>query len=340
LSNAEILKEGWLPASWNGGHAYPDRVNAAAPSVLGFYAERYTHSDQQVWRERLAAGEIWRNGQQLLADGPLSAGDRLVWHRPPWQEPAVPVLHEGSIVFDDGDLLVLNKPSGLPVLPAGGFLKHTLLTQLEGWASMGVISSAGGLPRPVHRLGRFTSGLLVCARRAESRAWLSAQLRESTLGAQGSDHEGGCRKIYRAITHPLPEDWRVSEIRWVKSEIGLAPHPHLGKIWCHDPESDHQSLSAVSEIKLIERRGLSCLVEVLIATGRPHQIRIHTASIGAPLIGDPLYLSGGMFHSHALPGEGGYSLHAYRLRLLQPDRSCLELSAPLPSIMVEMGASN
>ena len=76
-----------------------------------------------------------------------------------------------DVVHVDDHLLVLNKPSGLPVLPAGGFLEHTLLKQLQAWAPEA---------RPVHRLGRFTSGLLVCARRPATRAWLSAQLRDST----------------------------------------------------------------------------------------------------------------------------------------------------------------
>ena len=76
-------------------------------------------------------------------------------------------------LFDDGDLVVINKPRGLPVLPAGGFLEHTLLIQLQQRHQADPL----GLPRPVHRLGRFTSGLLVCARQPLSRAWLSAQLR-------------------------------------------------------------------------------------------------------------------------------------------------------------------
>ncbi|MBD1195544.1 RluA family pseudouridine synthase [Vulcanococcus sp. Clear-D1] len=333
MSNAEILKEGWLPASWNGGHAYADRANAAAPSVVGFYAERYTHSDRQVWRERLAAGEIWRNGQQLLADGPLSAGDRLVWHRPPWQEPAVPVLHEGSIVFDDGDLLVLNKPSGLPVLPAGGFLKHTLLTQLEGWASMGVISSAGGLPRPVHRLGRFTSGLLVCARRAESRAWLSAQLRESTSAAVDVVSPPPCRKLYRALCQELPPDWAIGERRVVYAGIGKRSHPLLGLIWCAAGPGDRFALQSRSEIKLLERRQKACLVDVAIATGRPHQIRIHTAIIGAPLVGDALYLSGGDLDVNVLPGDGGYWLHAYHLHFRSCNGEPIDLEASLPLVL-------
>ena len=134
MSSAPAAGEGWLAAAFNRGHAYRDQADQPAASISAFYAARYRHSDQAVWCERLAAGEIHCNGQPLRADAPLAAGDRLVWHRPPWQEDAVPVLSERSIVFDDGDLLVLNKPSGLPVLPAGGLLEHTLLAQLQPWA--------------------------------------------------------------------------------------------------------------------------------------------------------------------------------------------------------------
>ena len=300
--------EPWLPAALNRGHAYRDRVDQAVPTISGFYAARYRHSDQAVWMQRLAAGEICCNGQQLRADAALAAGDRLVWHRPPWQEEAVPVLSERSIVFDDGDLLVLNKPSGLPVLPAGGFLEHTLLAQLQGLAPAS---------RPVHRLGRFTSGLLVCARRPNTRAWLSAQLRNSTE-VRVAGEQGRCRKLYRALTQPLPSDWVIAETRQITTPIGRRPHPLLGALWCAARPGDPAALRARSDVTLLERRHQACLVEVAIHTGRPHQIRIHAAALGAPLLGDPLYLSGGLARSDARPGDGGYRLHAYAIEVLNP----------------------
>jgi len=321
LSKASSASEAWLPAAFNQGHAYRDRVDRPASSIAGFYAERYRHSNQAVWMERLAAGEVWCNGQQLRADAPLSAGDRLVWHRPPWQEAAVPVLSERSIVFDDGDLLVLNKPSGLPVLPAGGFLEHTLLTQLQGWAPEA---------RPVHRLGRFTSGLLVCARRPSTRAWLSAQLRESTSAAADSAASHACRKLYRALTQPLPRAWAIGETSVISAAIGRRPHPLLGQIWCAADPGDAAALPSRSELTLVERRSDSCLVDLAIATGRPHQIRIHTAAIGAPLLGDPLYRAGGSADPAVLPGKGGYHLHAHRLNLQLQNGESLKLQAPLP----------
>jgi 23S rRNA pseudouridine1911/1915/1917 synthase len=318
----------WLPAAFNQGHAYRDCVDRPAASIAGFYSERYRHSDQAAWTERLTAGEIWCNGQQLRADAALAAGDRLVWHRPPWQEAAVPVLSERSVVFDDGDLLVLNKPSGLPVLPAGGFLEHTLLTQLQSWAPEA---------RPVHRLGRFTSGLLVCARRPETRSWLSAQLRESTSAAADPAAPHACRKLYRALTQPLPSAWAIGETRVISAAIGRRPHPLLDQIWCAADPGDAAALPSRSELTLVERRSDSCLVDLAIATGRPHQIRIHTAVIGAPLLGDPLYRPGGSADPAVLPGEGGYHLHAYRLNLQLQNGVSLQLHAPLPASLDLLG---
>jgi hypothetical protein len=158
----EPLPAGWLPPAFNQGWTYRDRPGPgleSGTSVAAYYASRYGHSDHQVWRHRLAAGEVEWNGQRLRADAALAAGDRLAWHRPPWQEAAVPDLP--GPLFDDGDLLVIDKPSGLPVLPAGGWLEHTVMLLLERRHR----GDPAGLPRPVHRLGRFTSGLLVCARR-------------------------------------------------------------------------------------------------------------------------------------------------------------------------------
>jgi 23S rRNA pseudouridine1911/1915/1917 synthase len=327
---------GWLPAALNGGHRYPDRVDslAAGQVVSAFYAARYRHSDAAVWRERLAAGEICRNGQQLRADVPLAAGDRLLWHRPPWQEGAVPVLP--GPLFDDGDLLVFNKPSGLPVLPAGGWLEHTVLGQLEHQCVVGALDACAGSPRPVHRLGRFTSGLLLCARRPASRAWLSALLRDSTAGqtTPGAPATSPCRKTYRALLQPpLPCSPLLAlapgDSLDLTSPIGRRPHARLGTIWAAVCAAG--ALAARSTLTLLRRTNKSWLVELTIASGRPHQIRIHTAAAGAPLLGDPLYGPGGLPSPQALPGDGGYHLHAHRLRLPLVDGRLLELEAPLPA---------
>ena len=322
----------WLPAARNAGFPYRDRVEAPAKSVAAYYAARHSHSSLAVWRARLAAGEIWRNGERLHSDGPLRAGDRLCWQRPPWREEAVP--GRWRVVHDDGDLHVIDKPSGLPVLPAGGWLDHTVLRLLERRHRQ----DPRGVPRPVHRLGRHTSGLLVCARQASSRRWLSARLRESTAalaGPEGSadwapEHgQPQCRKVYEALLAPggLPATLLPGEALTLTTAIGRRPHPRLGWIWCAALAARPGDLAARSRLTLLERSGASDRVEVAIATGRPHQIRIHCAALGAPLLGDPLYLPGGLAREEGLPGEGGYQLRAQRLELARPDGTWLRLVA-------------
>ncbi|MEB3200816.1 MAG: RluA family pseudouridine synthase [Synechococcaceae cyanobacterium] len=327
----------WLAAGYNRGWLYRDRVGAEGDgrSVLAFYSDRYAHSTAAVWRERLLQGQILRNGSPLLEDGPLRRGDRLCWQRPPWREEAVPAAL--PVVFDDGDLLVLHKPSGLPVLPAGGFLEHTLLRLLERrWGA-----DVGGPPRPVHRLGRFTSGLLVCARRPASRAWLSAQLRESTAAAAGGGEAAAAgvenapvlgrpaaaRKLYRALIPSGALPLLPGQSLSVTVPIGRQAHPRLGQIWAAGGEG---CLPACSRLTLVGRSSAGDVLEVAIATGRPHQIRIHCAAAGAPLLGDPLYAPGGAARPEALPGDGGYVLHALALELQRPDQRSLRLEAPPP----------
>jgi 23S rRNA pseudouridine1911/1915/1917 synthase len=322
-STALWTDQGWLPARLNQGWTYRDRVLSPCSSVAAFYAATYPHSTLQTWQERLVAGQIRWNGALLRKDGPLQAGDQLLWRRPPWQEEAVPA--DWSVVHDDGDVLVIDKPAGLPVLPAGGWLEHTVLRLLEQRHRQ----DPAGVPRPVHRLGRFTSGLLVCARQRATRRWLSARLRESTASLAAA---AACRKVYRALLVPtgLPAAMALLETRTIRAPIGRRPHPRLGLIWCAGG-GDPADLAARSTLTLIERGPDAAAVEVTIASGRPHQVRIHCAAIGAPLLGDPLYLPGGAARPDALPGDGGYQLRAQRLALSLPDGFSLMLEAPEPA---------
>lgn len=263
-------------------------------------ARRYGHSPQDVWDSRIHSGEISLNGQTLLHDVPVGFGDVVEWRRPPWLEPAVP--DQWPVVHDDGDVLVINKPSGLPVMPGGGFLQHTLSALLTESSQ-----SAGDslVPKPVHRLGRFTSGLQVCARRPQTRAMLSRELRP----------EGGCRKTYLAWTQPL-RGLSAGEPMVVTSDVVERPHPFLGWVWGPEPldgEPCRRRLHARSDLRLLKRCDQGDLVEVSISTGRPHQIRIHLAQLGSPLLGDPLYLTEQRVNAAAVPGDGGYRLHAHTL---------------------------
>jgi 23S rRNA pseudouridine1911/1915/1917 synthase len=278
----------------NQGWVYQDCVSRAASGVtlLEFYAKRYRRFSLQDWRSRIVAGQVWVEGELGTVDRVVQAGQQLAYHRPPWQEPEVPLSFD--VLYKDADLLAIAKPSGLPVLPGGGFLEHTLLHLLRR-------RYPHETPVPVHRLGRGTSGLVLLARSALARSELSRQIRDRTL-----------KKIYRALIGPsdLPEQFTIEQ------PIDKIPHPFLGHIYSATPAGKYSR----SDVRVLQRTSQVTLVEVSIPTGRPHQIRIHLAAAGFPLVGDPLYGVGGVPPSEttAVPGDCGYYLHAFRLEFTHP----------------------
>lgn len=152
----------------------------------------------------------------------------------------------------------------------------------------------------MHRLGRGTSGLLLFARTQEARRAVAAQWRE-----------GAVRKEYRALVTGVPSSSRFT----IDVPIGTVSHPRLGTVHAAAPGGR----LAISHVEVLGSDAAQSLVAVQIPTGRPHQIRIHLAAAGHPLVGDPLYVSGGVPGSHpGMPGEGGYRLHSYHLELMHP----------------------
>jgi 23S rRNA pseudouridine1911/1915/1917 synthase len=293
----------------NGGCAYREQIGPghAGRSVLAHLVSRYTHSSPEEWKQRLAEGQVELDGHPTVADELLRRGQHLVWHRPPWHEPEVP-LHF-SVLHEDAEVLAVSKPSGLPTMPAGGFLDHTLLA---------LVRAAYPDAHPLHRLGRFTSGLVVFARTQAAAAALSGAWRRHDVV-----------KDYRALASGRP-DWEVLEIT---AAIGPVEHPRLRSVYAAHADGK----AARSRATVIARRETATLCDVRITTGRPHQVRIHLAWSGHPLVGDPLYEAGGrpLQVAPALPGDGGYLLHAHRLRCLHPGgRGVLDIEAPPPESLV------
>ncbi|MCG9891749.1 MAG: pseudouridine synthase [Thermosynechococcaceae cyanobacterium MS004] len=319
----------------NQGWCYYNRVDrqSVGLNVLTYYTQRYTHSNEAEWRSRIDAGQITVNGNIAAADWPLQVGQQLIYHRPPWVEPAAPLTFE--VLYEDVDLLVIVKPSGLPVLPGGGFLEHTLLHQLRRQYPQDT-------PVPIHRLGRGTSGLMLLARSPLAKTNLSQQLRENTLNPSGllqsNGSERSIRKVYRALAQgtDMPNTFTVTQ------PIGKIAHPNLGYIYGAIYDAEGQGKSAVSHCKVLKRHAENALIEVTILTGRPHQIRIHLAAAGYPLVGDPLYGVGGLPLTVAsegaqaipVPGDCGYFLHAYQLTITHPrTRLTMEWTCPAPAIL-------
>lgn len=277
----------------NQGWVYEDRVRQNGLTLLEYYAQHYFHSSRQAWLDRIQSGAISINQIPITdPDTRLQAGALLAYRRSPWVEPEV--SFEIQFLYEDQHLLVLDKPSGLPVLPGGGFLENTVW----GWLRREYKTP----PVPVHRLGRGTSGILILAKTEEARSRLSAALRDRTI-----------EKRYRALATGIPELDQFT----ITNRIGKVAYPQLGELFV----ATETGKPAISHCDVLERERIpgATLLEVTIPTGRPHQIRIHLAAAGYPLWGDPLYGIGGVaIDQTSVPGDCGYLLHAYEIGLTHP----------------------
>jgi 23S rRNA pseudouridine1911/1915/1917 synthase len=275
----------------NRGWSYREQVgpDAAGLTVLQYLTATRLHSSEAEWNGRIVRGEVEVEGTRVRADDVLFAGQTVVWHRPPWDEPEVPTHFD--IIHEDDAILVVNKPSGLPTMPAGGYLDQTLLALVRRQCPEA---------SPLHRLGRFTSGLVLFARHRQAASQLARAWRQRTV-----------KKTYRALGLGVTR----AEMFVIDVPIGPVEHPVLGTVQaaCEGGRPSH------SVAFVLEQRHDQTLFSVEITTGRPHQIRIHMAYAGHPLVGDPLYeTGGGLKHRPGLPGDGGYFLHAEKLQFTHP----------------------
>ncbi|RYR36535.1 hypothetical protein Ahy_A09g041495 isoform C [Arachis hypogaea] len=286
-------------------------------------------------------------------DAVLRVGSKLVYHRLPWKEPDAPYILE--VLYEDDDMIALNKPSGLQVLPGGLFQQRTVLTQLKWEANKQSTVKAHQRLHfvPVHRLGRGTSGLLLCAKTKLAKARLASYFADGTSQIGGkrdtNKEHGKIAKIYRALVSGIVDNDKVI----INQPIGIVKYPDVATGLYVASESGKPALSIVN---VLERgvQGNNTLVQVQIESGRPHQIRIHLSFIGHPLLGDPLYAVGGQPKcldcdvinerfaadggyerpTKPVPGDCGYYLHAHQLIISHPvTNEVIEIIAPLPSIL-------
>jgi 23S rRNA pseudouridine1911/1915/1917 synthase len=307
----------------NGGYVYRDLASAADEGlpVLLFYARRYAQASEAEWRRRIENGLITVNGRAAAPEAILKRGDRLAYARPPWEEPAAP-LHVETL-YEDQDVLVLAKPSGLPVLPGGMYLENTLLHLTR--------RRYGPACSPLHRLGRGTSGAILFTRNAAAARILTAAMKERRIV-----------KVYLALASgtAMPDAFTVD------APIGLVPYRRPFAV--HAYRSDGRpALSLVRALRRLPEKSAS-LLEVTIPTGRPHQIRVHLSYAGWPLIGDPLYGKGGIPRADAAdgdaaatPGDCGYLLHAWKIMFPHPSRGGeVEVVCPPPPALDPAGEAS
>ena len=221
--------------------------------------------------------------------------------------PLVPQDIPLDIVFEDGDVVVVNKPRGMVVHPAPGHPDGTLVNALL-YHCGDTLSGIGGEKRPgiVHRIDKDTSGLLIAAKNDLAHQFLSSQLSDHTL----------CREYEAVVRGNLRQDSGT-----VDAPIGR--HPTDRKRMA---VTEKNSRSAVTHWQVIDRYRGYCHIKCRLETGRTHQIRVHMAHIGHPLLGDGTY--GAPSPEKGLEGQ---CLHARRLKFIHPrTRELVELECPLP----------
>ncbi|XP_020108671.1 RNA pseudouridine synthase 5 isoform X1 [Ananas comosus] len=344
----------------NEGLSYTDVIRCAhaCPSLIDFYSSNYMSSaPREGWIQRIRNGQITIDG--VVVRDPSSVlrdGSRVVYHRIPWKEPQAP--HLLPVLYEDDDMIAINKPSGLQVLPGGLFQQRTVLMQLQwkDWNNTtSCCSKRKAHPVPVHRLGRGTSGILLCAKTKIAKVRLASYFAEGTANGTVERDEPEFHKarriskFYRALVTGVLEKDEVE----INQPIGLVHYPGVAHGLYVASSSGKPAMSKVCVLERDLEKSQT-LVQVEIYSGRPHQIRIHLASIGHPLLGDSLYETGGQpkfcesEHTNGcfaedggyqkplqpVPGDCGYHLHAHWLVLCHPTTNdILKIAAPLPVIL-------
>ena len=261
----------------------------------------------------IESGEVAVNGRAVSKSYKLAGGEDIAVTLPePEPVEAVPQGIPLDVVYEDADVIVVNKPSGMVVHPAPGHPDGTLVNALL-YHCAGTLSGVGGALRPgiVHRIDRDTSGLIIAAKNDAAHQYLSAQLADHTLA-----------RTYECIV--------VGALREDRGTVDapIARHP-----------TDRKRMAvvaggreAVTHWEVIARYPGYTHVRCRLETGRTHQIRVHMAYIGHPILGDTVYGA-----KKEVPGLTGQCLHAVGLRFLHPrTHEVVELSCPLPEEFTRM----
>ena len=261
----------------------------------------------------IESGEVAVNGRAVSKSYKLAGGEDIAVTLPePAPVEAVPQDIPLDVVYEDADVIVVNKPSGMVVHPAPGHPDGTLVNALL-YHCAGTLSGVGGALRPgiVHRIDRDTSGLIIAAKNDAAHQYLSAQLADHTLA-----------RTYECIV--------VGKLREDRGTVDatIARHPTDRKRMAVVADGRE----AVTHWEVIARYPGYTHVRCRLETGRTHQIRVHMAYIGHPILGDTVYGA-----KKEVPGLTGQCLHAVGLRFLHPrTHEVMELSCPLPEEFTRM----
>jgi 23S rRNA pseudouridine1911/1915/1917 synthase len=301
-------------ANWEDAFVAP--MSAKVPLALGGLRfdqalvrmfPQYSRNRLQEW---VRSGHIRMNGERCEPRRPVTGGETIEIAPPRAPRSAAPAAQRMplAIVFEDRDVIVIDKPAGLVVHPGAGVPDRTMLNALLAHAP-----ELASVPRAgiVHRLDKDTSGLLVVAKNVVAQANLAEQLASRTV-----------RRVYLALVHGDPPASGMIDApvgRDVRARTRMAV-TRRGK-------------DARTRYRVLERYGRAALVECRLETGRTHQIRVHFQFIRHPLIGEPVYRRGTR-HAVAFPRQ---ALHAAELELVHPRTGkTVQWRSPLPADMATL----
>ena len=288
------------------------RELTAATEHAGVRLDAFLSADGALTRSQaarlIAEGRVRVNGKPAAKSARLSGGETVTVDVPQLRETALPPQDIPlDVAYEDDDVIVVNKPVGMVVHPAAGHPDGTLVNALLFHCGDS-LSGINGEVRPgiVHRIDRDTSGLIIAAKNDFAHVCLAAQLQDHSL----------YREYEAVCAGNLKEDSGTVD-------APIARHRTDRKKMAVDP----QGRAAVTHYTVLERFGAATHIRCRLETGRTHQIRVHLAHLGHPLLGDTVYGA-----KRPYPGLAGQCLHARRLSFVHPrSGERVTVECPLPA---------
>jgi tRNA pseudouridine32 synthase/23S rRNA pseudouridine746 synthase len=228
--------------------------------VIDFLPQRFPGVSTDTWLQRLQAGDVIDDqGQILKADAPYRAGQRLYYFRALVAEPRIPF--EATVLWQDAHLMVVDKPHFLPVVPSGKYLQETVLIRLKNALGLDALS-------PIHRIDRDTAGLVLFSKQVVSRGAYQELFRTRQVD-----------KTYECIA-----PWNADLVWPIVRQSRIVPSDHFMQ------QTEVPGVpNALTHITPIEVLGPLARYALRPVTGQRHQLRVHMAALGLPLVGDGMY---------------------------------------------------
>lgn len=273
-----------------------------------FLSAQLPEQSRSYLQKIIKEGSVLVNGSPVKASYRMDDQDEVTIDLPELKEPEIEAENIPlDILYEDDDLLMVNKPKGMVVHPSAGHTTGTLVNAVM-YHCKEDLSGINGVMRPgiVHRIDKDTTGVLVICKNDKAHNFVAEQLKEHSI-----------TRKYRAIVNGVIKEDEGT----VNAPIGRHPTERK-KMAINEKNGKH----AVTHYRVLERFANHTYIECQLETGRTHQIRVHMASLHHPLLGDTVY--GSQKNPYHLEGQ---TLHAMVLGLIQPSTgSYLEVTAPLP----------